>query len=148
MFQFCNDDMPGAAGVDMSDVFARLRESPLLTGRRVLIVEDEYFLAEDMGSALRAFGADIAGPVGDIDDAMRILHDGRVIDAAVLDINVRDQMIYPVARKLLARSVPMVFTSGYDKIAISDEFADVPLWEKPLDHRAMARSLAGMILRA
>ncbi|MBP1297521.1 response regulator [Bradyrhizobium elkanii] len=127
--------------------FAHLREPPLLTGRRVLIVEDEYFLADDMRSALRALGADIAGPAGDIDDALRILHDGGVIDGAVLDVNIRKQMIYPVARELQARGVPIVFTSGYDKIVLGTEFAGVPLWEKPFDQRAMAHGLAGMILR-
>ncbi|WP_349629228.1 hypothetical protein [Bradyrhizobium sp. USDA 3458] len=146
MFQFCDDITPGTARIDMSE-FAPLRERPLLTGRRVLIVEDEYFLADDMRSALRALGADIAGPAGDIDDALRILQDGGVIDGAVLDVNIRKQMIYPVARELQARGVPMVFTSGYDKIVLSSEFADVPLWEKPFDHRAMAHGLAGMILR-
>jgi CheY-like chemotaxis protein len=146
-FQFCDDDMPGAAGVDMFDFSARLTEGPLLTGRRVLIVEDEYFLADDMRSALRALGADIAGPAADIADALRILHDGGVIDGAVLDVNIRQQMIYPVARELQARGVPIVFTSGYDKIVLGTEFADVPLWEKPFDQRAMAHGLAGMILR-
>jgi len=146
MFQFCEDITPGAAGIDMSE-FAHLREPPLLTGRRVLIVEDEYFLADDMRSALRALGADIAGPAGDIDDALRILHDGGVIDGAVLDVNIRKQMIYPVARELQARGVPIVFTSGYDKIVLGTEFADIPLWEKPFDQRAMAHGLAGMILR-
>jgi two-component SAPR family response regulator len=148
MFQFYSDDMPGAAGVDMSEAFAGLHEGSLLSGRRVLIVEDEYFLADDMSGALRSIGADIAGPVGDIDDAMRILHDGGVIDGAVLDVNIREQMIDPVARELQARGVPIVFTSGYDRIAISSEFAGVPLWEKPFDHRTLARSLADMILRA
>ncbi|WLA44347.1 response regulator [Bradyrhizobium elkanii] len=119
-----------------------------MTGRRVLIVEDEYFLADDMRSALRALGADIAGPAADIADALRILHDGGVIDGAVLDVNIRQQMIYPVARELQARGVPIVFTSGYDKIVLGTEFADVPLWEKPFDHRTMAQGLAGMILRA
>ncbi|WP_347336828.1 hypothetical protein [Bradyrhizobium embrapense] len=136
------------AGVDMSDLVANLRERALLTGRRVLIVEDEYFLADDVSSALRSLGADIVGPAGDIDDALRIVNDGGVIDGAVLDVNIRKQMIYPVARELKARGIPILFTSGYDRIVINSEFADVPLWEKPLDHRAMARGLAGMILRA
>lgn len=130
----------------MSDFAGSLRERPLLTGCRVLIVEDEYFLADDMSNALRSLGADIAGPASDIDDALRIVNDGGVIDGAVLDVNIRKQMIYPVARELRVRGVPIVFTSGYDKVVISTEFADVPLWEKPLDHRAMAQGLAGMIL--
>jgi hypothetical protein len=124
-----------------------LRARPLLAGRRVLIVEDEYFLADDMDGAFRALGAQIAGPVGDVDDALQILNDGGVVDGAVLDVNIRNEMVYPVARELQSRSVPIVFTSGYDRIVISNEFADVPLWEKPIDVSAMARRLARMILK-
>jgi hypothetical protein len=62
----------------------------------------------------------------------------------VLDINLRNELIFPVARELRARAVPFVFTSGYDKIP-GGEFADVPLWEKPIDVTRMARWLANMI---
>ncbi|MGN8547959.1 hypothetical protein ACQPTN_25640 [Bradyrhizobium sp. 13971] len=147
MFQFYDDITPRARPESTCPNLHICANPHSLTGRRVLIVEDEYFLADDMRSALRALGADIAGPAGDIDDALRILHDGGVIDGAVLDVNIRKQMIYPVARELQARGVPIVFTSGYDKIVLGTEFADVPLWEKPFDQRAMAHGLAGMILR-
>ncbi|MCC8935033.1 response regulator [Bradyrhizobium sp. Arg68] len=131
----------------MSETAVRLRDRAPLAGRRILVVEDEYFLADDVSSALRALGADIAGPVGEINDALGVLNDGGIIDAAVLDVNIHEQPIYPIARELLARSVPIVFTSGYDKIVIGNEFERVPLWEKPIDPRAIARGLASMILR-
>lgn len=126
---------------------AILHDRPLLAGHRVLIVEDEYFLADDIDCAFRALGADVAGPVGEIGDAVRLLNDTGAIDGAVLDVNVHNALIYPVARELRARSVPIVFTSGYDKMAISEEFADIPLWEKPIDVHAMASGLAHMILQ-
>ncbi|MEK9284178.1 MULTISPECIES: response regulator [unclassified Bradyrhizobium] len=121
------------------------RERTLLKGRRILVVEDEYFLADDIDKALRSLGADVAGPVGHIEGAVELLHDGGSLDAAVLDVNVRSDMIFPVARELRARQVPFVFTTGYEKIAIGAEFQDVPLWEKPIDIVAMARKLAAII---
>jgi len=129
----------------MSAPSPKLQQMPLLTGRNILIVEDEYYLADDIEQAFRRLGADIVGPVGDVHDALSILSAGDVINGAVLDINVRDEMIFPVAQELRARQVPFVFTSGYDRV-ISSEFANVPLWEKPINVGAMARELAEMIL--
>ncbi|MEY9110598.1 DNA-binding response OmpR family regulator [Bradyrhizobium yuanmingense] len=116
-----------------------------LKGRRIFVVEDEYCLADDIGETFRALGAEIAGPVGDLEDALKILHDGSVLDAAVLDVNIRSEMIFPIARELRARNVPFLFTTGYDKITLSPEFQDVPLLEKPIDLAAMARKLTGLI---
>jgi hypothetical protein len=90
-------------------------------------------------------GAEIAGPVGHLEDALKILHDGGVLDAAVLDVNIRNEMIFPIARELKARNVPFLFTTGYDKITLGPEFQDVPLLEKPIDFPAMAQKLAGLI---
>ena len=82
------------------------RQRTPLTGRRILVVEDEYFLADDIGRAFRALGAEIAGPVGHLEDALEILNDGGILDAAVLDVNIRNEMIFPLARQLRARGVP------------------------------------------
>ena len=116
-----------------------------LSGRRIFIVEDEYFLADDIGKACQALGAEVAGPVGDLDDALSILRDGGILDAAVLDVNIRSEMIFPVARELKARNIPFIFTTGYDKVTISPEFHDVLILEKPIDLPAMAHRLAALI---
>lgn len=121
------------------------RQSAQLTGRRIFVVEDEYFLADDIGKTFRALGAEVAGPVGHLEDALKILHDGSVLDAAVLDANIRGEMIFPIARELKARNVPFVFTTGYDKITLGPEFLDVLLLEKPIDLPSMARKLAALI---
>ena len=121
------------------------RERASLSGRRVLVVEDEYFLADDISRALRSVGAEVAGPVGEVEDALRILHDGSVLDGAVLDVNLRSEMVFPIAQELRARHVPFVFTTGYDPVSIAPEFRDVLLWEKPSDIAAMIRGLCGLI---
>ncbi|MFK4506853.1 response regulator [Bradyrhizobium daqingense] len=129
----------------MSSSFPPSRHPAPLAGCRVLVVEDEYFLAEDIGKALRTLGAEIAGPVGHIEDAVEVLHNGGILDGAVLDVNIRAEPIFPIARELRARHVPFVFTTGYDRISIEAEFRDVPLWEKPIDIVAMAQSLASLV---
>lgn len=109
------------------------------------MVEDEYFLADDISEAVRALGAEVAGPAGHVEDAFKILHDGSTLDAAVLDVNIHSEMIFPIARELMARKVPFVFTTGYERITVGAEFQDVPLIEKPIDLTAMARKLAALI---
>lgn len=116
-----------------------------LSGRSVLIVEDEYFLADDIVEVLRELGARIVGPVGELEEATGLVNGDIVIDAAVVDINLRSQLAFPLARMLKARKVPFVFTTGYDGSSVEREFHDVPLWEKPLDVAAMARDLVNLI---
>ncbi|WP_024508551.1 response regulator [Bradyrhizobium sp. ARR65] len=118
-----------------------------LIGRRVLVIEDEYFIADDITRELASLGAEVIGPLGEIEEAQRVLSACTVIDAALLDINIRSSMIFPLARELKARNVPFVFTTGYEKASLSPEFQDVPVFEKPLDLPAMSRSLVGMILQ-
>lgn len=116
-----------------------------LSGRRILVIEDEYFLAEDIAQALTALGARVLGPVGELCEATSLVERDVAIDAAVVDVNLRNEMAFSLARLLRARMVPFVFTSGYDKSWITTEFQDIHLWEKPLDLAAMARDLAGLL---
>ena len=116
-----------------------------LAGRRVLVVEDEYFLADDIARTLTALGARIVGPYGDLQEATNIVDRDIAIDAAIVDVNLRNEMAFPLARVLRSRKVPLVFTTGYDKSSIESEFQDVRLLGKPLDMSAMARELTNMI---
>jgi DNA-binding response OmpR family regulator len=121
-------------------------ESPgPLAGRRVLVVEDEYFLADDIVRTLTALGARVVGPYGDLQEATNIVDRDIAIDAAIVDVNLRNEMAFPLARVLRSRKVPLVFTTGYDKSSIESEFQDVRLLGKPLDMSAMARELTNMI---
>jgi len=116
-----------------------------LAGLRVLVVEDEYFLADDIARALTASGAGIVGPFGELQEAANMVAGGASIDAAILDINLRSEMVFPLARTLRGRNIPFVFTTGYDSSSIEAEFQDIVLWEKPLDPTAVSGELARLI---
>src|SRR3712207_8803154 len=73
--------------------------APDLTGRRILVVEDEYFIADDIARALTGLGAEIVGPAPDVESAAALLSQ-RPVDWAVLDINLQGEMVYPVAEAL------------------------------------------------
>lgn len=117
-----------------------------LAGRRVMVVEDEYFLADDIRRKLDDLGVRIVGPVADIRDATRLLQKEKV-DAAVLDVNVASEMVFPLARALRSRNVPFLFTTGYDRSILAPEFDDVQLLVKPLDLEVLVRELTNLVRR-
>jgi len=119
-------------------------EHGALANRRVLVVEDEYFIADDITRALQALGAHVVGPAPDRERALDLLEKGRV-DLAVLDINLSGEMVYPIADLLVGRGVPVVFATGYDRAALPARFADAPRWDKPFDPGALARALPALV---
>jgi CheY-like chemotaxis protein len=118
-----------------------------LRGFRVLVIEDEYFLADDIARALRALGGAVAGPVGETEDALNVLRE-ETVHAAVVDLNLRGDVSLEVARTLRSKALPFVFTTGYARATIDPEFRDVLTWEKPIDVFGMAQALAGLIRQA
>ncbi|RST31300.1 response regulator [Sphingomonas ginkgonis] len=111
-----------------------------LTGRRVLVVEDEFYLADDLRRELIDQGAKVAGPVNTVDRARALT--SQPIDLAVLDVNLRGEMIFPLADELRKRGVPFVFTTGYAPEMIPAEYHDVERWEKPFTARQIVQALA------
>ncbi|WP_046865935.1 response regulator [Microvirga massiliensis] len=112
-----------------------------LAHRRVLVVEDEYFLADDMAHSLQKLGAEVVGPVPTRDKALGLLESGERIDAAVLDINLRGETVFPVADTLIRQGVPFVFATGYDQSAVPAAYKGVPRWEKPFRPDELAKML-------
>lgn len=116
-----------------------MRERPL-AGLRVLVVEDDYFIAVELCSALRRAGAEILGPARDLETGLAAIRDER-IDCGVLDINLRGQMAFQIATELRARDVPTIFATGYDASMIPAELSDAPRLEKPVDLAALCRAI-------
>ena len=84
----------------------------IFTGRRVLIVEDESLVAMFLETILSDMGCDVIGPEANVDDGLRIASGTGELDAALLDVNVAGQEVFPVAEALKARGVPFVFSTG------------------------------------
>lgn len=95
--------------------------SGALAGRRVMIVEDELLIAMRIEDALLDQGCVIVGPFASVSAALHPAGN-EAIDAAVLDVNLRGEKVYPVAEALARRGIPFLLLSGYGEDAI------------PLDH--------------
>ena len=118
--------------------------SLLLRGYRVLVVEDEYFIAAEIAELLRREGAVVLGPAGTLGGAWLIVESAEGLDAALLDVNVQGEMIWPLLDSLQSR-VPVVLTSGYDQSAIPARYREISRCEKPADADTVARALAAAI---
>lgn len=112
---------------------------------RVLVVEDEYMLADDLSTELRDAGAIVLGPVGTLPDAMASLEAEEHVDGAILDVSLRGEMVYPVADRLVERAVPFVFTTGYDASSIPPRFAHVVRCEKPINMKRVTQAIGRVI---
>ena len=116
-------------------------------GVRLLIVEDEYFLAQDLADHFQSLGVKVLGPAGTVADALDILKSHEV-EGAVLDVNLRGERVYPVADVLLQKDVPFVFASGYGGELEPDAYTDVPRCIKPVDFALLTKTLAERIAAA
>jgi PAS domain S-box-containing protein len=109
--------------------------------QRILLVEDEALVGMMMTDCLTEIGFHVVGPFGKVSDAIEAI-DGERFQAAVLDINLRGELIYTLAEELTGRGVPIVFVTGYGSEAIDRRFANVPVLQKPIDSAALRRVLA------
>jgi CheY-like chemotaxis protein len=84
-------------------------------GKRILVVEDEYFIADDTRRRLESLGASVIGPAASVARAIALIRWHKV-DAAILDIKLNGETSYPVAEELERLAIPFVFASAYDRI--------------------------------
>lgn len=103
-----------------------------LTDRRILLVEDEYYLADDLRRVLEKEGARIVGPFASLDPASAAARTAE-LDCAVLDLNLQGELSFALYEELAARGVPLVVISGYDRSSLPSEFAEITLLSKPVD---------------
>jgi PAS domain S-box-containing protein len=106
-----------------------------LNGRdkpRVLLVEDEALVAMMIGDSLTEFGFQVVGPIATASEALAAARE-KNFDAAVLDINLGDGLVYTVAEILTVRGVPFAFVTGYDADSVDPRFRGVPVLQKPIE---------------
>ncbi len=111
-----------------------------LTGRRVLVVEDEALVSMLIEDELRDAGATVLGPALCVNDAVRLIEaataDGG-ISAAVLDINLEGRHVEPVADRLAALGVPFVFATGYGEGCYTGGHRAAPILSKPFSPESL-----------
>jgi two-component SAPR family response regulator len=104
-------------------------EQAELSRLKVLVVEDEALIALNLADVLRGFGCLVVGPALNLDQSMRLVK-VEAVDGAVLDINLRGEMVFPLADALAERSIPFVYVTGYGKLLRPSD-AGRPVLQKP-----------------
>lgn len=111
-----------------------------LEGRQILVAEDEFMLAADLADEVESRGATVIGPTASVAEGLALL-EARAVDAAILDVNLRGEMVFGLADALLGRAVPFIFATGYDAQGIPPRFAGVTRCSKPCEPRDVVNAL-------
>jgi len=118
-----------------------------LAGLHVLLVEDEALVAMMLEDMLGDLGCTVVGPAARLEDAQRLL-DKEEIDAAVLDINLAGEKVFPVADRLDSNHVPFVFASGYGEAGLDQRHKTHKVLQKPYSLAALRQALAQEVMRS
>jgi CheY-like chemotaxis protein len=110
--------------------------------KRILLVEDEPLVAMMMTQTIRSLGGEVVGPYGSMAEASGAALD--LIDAAMLDVNVAGELVYPLADRVVALRKPIVFLTGYEAKSVDPRFSKLPILTKPIEERELAAVLAGL----
>jgi DNA-binding NtrC family response regulator len=108
-----------------------------LSGMRILVVEDEPLLALASADLLADSGCTVAGPVSSVKQGMQLI-ERESIDGAMLDINLRGEMVFPLADALAERSIPFVYVTGYGKLLRACNHGR-PVLQKPYSNQQLLK---------
>ncbi len=121
------------------------RES--LQGVRVLVVEDDFDVAEALRAVLADAGAEVIGPVSTVEAACELAKT-EPLDAALLDIALSPGTSAPVARTLLYRGCPFVFVTGFSNVEmLPEELRGHRVLLKPVDGRTLRTAIHALVHR-
>ncbi|HVF95358.1 MAG TPA: response regulator [Sphingomonas sp.] len=112
---------------------------------RILVVEDEYMLAEELAQELADAGAQVLGPVASIETAMALLDHEANPHGAILDVNLGGEPVFPLADTLIGRGIPVIFTTGYDPATLPIRFAHVRTCGKPFTSARVTEAIGSAI---
>ena len=117
----------------------------LLSGRRVLVVEDEMLVLMMIEDMLADLGCESVTAAATVDKALALI-DAQVFDAAMLDMNLNGNDSHVVAEALVARGVPFFYSTGKHRSELRDGFSDHPVLKKPFKYEELAAILVRLKL--
>jgi CheY-like chemotaxis protein len=116
----------------------------LLSGRHILVVEDEMLVLLGIEDVLAELGCGSVRAAANVDQALSLI-DSQVFDAAMVDVNLDGRKSYPVADALAARGVPFVFSTGYSQESLDEGYRDRPVLGKPYHQAQLVEVLTGLL---
>ncbi len=99
---------------------------------RILVVEDEFFIAQEIADLLEAAGFEVVGPCASVPAALARLAESAGCDGAVLDASLRHVSSLPVAEALAERGIPFAVVTGFSVDQLPARMAAAPVLTKPL----------------
>jgi CheY-like chemotaxis protein len=115
-----------------------------LRDRRIFVVEDEMLVMLHLEDLLSDLGCVVVGPASRVGAALEIAR-AETMDAAILDINVAGEKVFPVADLLAGRGVPFAFLTGYGASGVSSQHRDRPVLQKPYQQAHLSRLLVELL---
>jgi CheY-like chemotaxis protein len=116
----------------------------LLSGRRILVVEDDMLIRLTFEDMLAELGCESVSTAATVDQAIGLI-EAHTFDVALLDVNLRGATSYLVADILAELGVPYVFSTGYGEHFLRDGYRDRPILKKPFLYEQLAEILARLI---
>ena len=113
-----------------------------LTGKRILLVEDDYYMVSELAQRLAAMDVIVAAKCPGVAEALGAIAAATDLDAAILDINLSGEMVFPVADRLERLGIPFIFATGYDPDVLPDRHADKIVLRKPVEVESLALVLS------
>jgi CheY-like chemotaxis protein len=130
---------------DLSTKAPEGSESSGLAGRRILVVEDSPVVAPFTADLLGELGCVVVGPAPNMAAARELL-EAETFDAALMDIHIRGERVFPLCEMLAAKGVPFVLTSGYADWHMPEKWQDCPRLQKPYTLDQIERALSSLLL--
>ena len=112
-------------------------------GRRVLVVEDSPVLAPFTADVLDELGYFVVGPAPNMAVAREMVDAGE-FDAALMDVHIRGERVFPLCEVLAAKGVPFVLTSGYADWTMPEKWDERPRLQKPYTIEQVEEVLSGL----
>ena len=126
---------------------AQVPNAEALRGARVMVVEDELLVAMLIEETLIDYGCVVTGPFSTVGSALAAAQEVAV-DAAVLDVNLRGERVYPVAEMLAARGIPFLLLSGYGRDGVPPAHPEWQACAKPFLPRDLVATIAQLLMTA
>ena len=105
-------------------------KAPNLAGKRILVIEDSPVVAPFTADVLGELGCEVVGPAPNMAAARELLEEEQ-FDAALMDIHIRGERVFPLCEMLEAKGVPFILTSGYADWQMPEKWGGRPRLQKP-----------------
>jgi CheY-like chemotaxis protein len=112
------------------------------SGKRMLVVEDEFLIALDIQRILEGVGVKTVLTASRVKQALELMLSAGPFDAAVLDLKLERETSTPIAERLQQAGVPFVFLTGGPSQADTRRFPQAPVIGKPFDGETLLSALA------